>query len=210
MKYESLDQIKQMEVITPTEAVSKADSFRDMSNNQHKDAEKIIAPDFGCVVYFFEFCGKICSRGFVGRAKKPAFTFSFQTKERRDQHALDFFNKHIVKKKKKPTVARELKVGDVLSCSWGYDQTNIDYYLVTKLVGKSSVELVEIGSLKEFTECMQGTSIPDKDNIIGKPFVKRANGKNVKISSFQYASLKEPKNIAGCEIYTHDNWTAYA
>ena len=28
-----------------------------------------------------------------------------------------------------------LKVGDVLRSSWGYDQTNVDYYEVVELVG---------------------------------------------------------------------------
>ena len=36
------------------------------------------------------------------------------------------------------------KVGDIFYNSWGYDQTNIDYYKVKKLVGKASVILVPI------------------------------------------------------------------
>ena len=40
----------------------------------------------------------------------------------------------------------EIKVGDIFYTSWGYDQTNIDYYKVRKLIGKASVELVPIES----------------------------------------------------------------
>ena len=40
----------------------------------------------------------------------------------------------------------KIKEGDIFYSSWGYDQTNIDYYKVTKLIGKASVELVPIES----------------------------------------------------------------
>lgn len=40
--------------------------------------------------------------------------------------------------------APEPKIGDILYASWGYDQTNIDYYQVVA-VTKSSVRIREIG-----------------------------------------------------------------
>lgn len=40
----------------------------------------------------------------------------------------------------------KLEVNDILYSSWGYDQTNIDYYKVKKLVGKTMVEVVKIES----------------------------------------------------------------
>lgn len=41
------------------------------------------------------------------------------------------------------TESRKHTVGDILVCSWGYDQTNIDYYQVVG-VTKSSVKIREI------------------------------------------------------------------
>ena len=38
------------------------------------------------------------------------------------------------------------KVGDILEASGGYDQTNVDYYQVTGLIGKKMVEIREIGA----------------------------------------------------------------
>ena len=32
----------------------------------------------------------------------------------------------------------KIKVGDIFYRSWGYEQTNIDYYIVTKKIGKST------------------------------------------------------------------------
>jgi hypothetical protein len=38
------------------------------------------------------------------------------------------------------------KVGDILRCSWGYDQTNIDFYQVVAVVGKASVRIRKLTS----------------------------------------------------------------
>ena len=38
-----------------------------------------------------------------------------------------------------------MKVGDILYSSWGYDQTNIDYYVVTKVLSLDTVEIAEVG-----------------------------------------------------------------
>lgn len=40
------------------------------------------------------------------------------------------------------------KVGDILRCSWGYDQTNIDFYKVIAVPGKASVRLRMLGKCR--------------------------------------------------------------
>ena len=42
--------------------------------------------------------------------------------------------------------SRGMKVGDFLYSSWGYDQTNIDFYKVVGLVGKTMVEIMPVCS----------------------------------------------------------------
>ena len=37
-----------------------------------------------------------------------------------------------------------VKVGDIFNCSWGYDQTNEDFFQVVALVGKESVRVREV------------------------------------------------------------------
>jgi hypothetical protein len=56
------------------------------------------------------------------------------------------------------------KVGDILVSSWGYDQTNIDYFQVVRTSDKS-VWIREIESFKHPEEGLQGTCMPDKDNF---------------------------------------------
>ena len=43
-------------------------------------------------------------------------------------------------------MARELKVGDYLYESWGYDQTNVNFYKVVALAGKTSVKIIPVMS----------------------------------------------------------------
>ncbi len=73
-------------------------------------------------------------------------------------------------------IDRLLEVGDVLVASWGYEQTNVDYYLVTKLVGKRSVQLIEIGAKIVDSGDMTGKCVPDLDKKIGEPFTKLVSG----------------------------------
>lgn len=51
---------------------------------------------------------------------------------------------------KKPTTKKEkknkfgVKVGDYFSISWGYEQTNVDFFQVIALVGETSVKIREV------------------------------------------------------------------
>lgn len=205
----TLAEIKSAQPIEPTKAVKAADEWRDAVN---RDREKIIAPDYSCVVYFFDLAGQPCAIGYKGRAKQPALHLRYRSIERRDEQVAEWMNRMMKRKaeRRKPD-PRALAVGDVLRASWGYDQTNVDYYKVTRLVGKASVELVEIGQQREGCDhWMQGQCIPDKTNILSEPFVKRAQGDSVRICSVRYASKVEPTIVAGAEIYSADRWSSYA
>lgn len=56
-------------------------------------------------------------------------------------------------------------VGDVLVCSWGYDQTNVDYYKVTRRT-KASVWIVKVGQkvVPGSEGFMSESVLPDPDN----------------------------------------------
>ena len=48
------------------------------------------------------------------------------------------------KKKTKPINKYGVKVGDIFSASWGYEQTNVDFFQVIALIGTSSVRVREV------------------------------------------------------------------
>jgi hypothetical protein len=107
-----------------------------------------------------------------------------------------------------------VKLGDIFCCSWGYDQTNVDYYEVTKVMG-SMVEVREIGQQREDTAWLQGECAPAPGHFIGKPMRKRVNvcsgTPSIKVYSFAYAYRIEPlAEVAGAKVYEVSHWTAYA
>ena len=59
----------------------------------------------------------------------------------------------------------DLKIGDLFVNSWGYDQTNIDYYQVVKKT-KKTISVLPINSKIIEDGFMQGKSIPLKNNFV--------------------------------------------
>lgn len=56
-----------------------------------------------------------------------------------------------------------VKVNDIFYSSWGYEQTNIDFFQVVKVM-KKSVEIVPINQNKTYTGPMMGQTTPIKDS----------------------------------------------
>lgn len=105
-----------------------------------------------------------------------------------------------LKKKLEQETKAPLKVGDILYSSWGYDQTNIDWYQVVSVTksGKS----VKIRKLKDKKTSdgdlsMSGKTTPLKNKFDGKEMSKKIQmygGKPyVKIESYAHAYLWDGK-----------------
>ena len=85
-------------------------------------------------------------------------------------------------------------VGQIFVCSWGYGQTNVDYYKVIEVLNKSVV-IAPIGQTRNYTGSMQGECVPEPTKVGTKRITKRINsystkdGDNVflKINSFSTA-----------------------
>lgn len=115
----------------------------------------------------------------------------------------------------KRAAGHKLKPGDVLRSSWGYDQTNIDYYEVTKLIGTRMVEIRAIGaeSVNDGGLSMTGDCVPRPGHYIGEPMRKAVSdhdGQSVRIASYAHANKIEPREVAGVKVWPVDHWTAYA
>lgn len=59
------------------------------------------------------------------------------------------------------------KVGDLFYSSWGYDQTNIDFYQVTKVLNKS-IELTPIAGQAKYDQHMAGHTKPLPNQFTGE------------------------------------------
>jgi hypothetical protein len=171
--------------------------------------------DVGVVVYASDD-GLVCL-GFSGKKQKPDFHVRFKTKERATQYVSDWLaglqvrqQEMIARREERKAAPNPLKQGDILRCSWGYDQTNVDYYEVVSLIGKQTVEIREIACMSEETGSLQGVCVPKPGAYIGEPMRKRVNGEGVRINSFSWARKIEPKVIGGVKVFAPDAWSAYA
>lgn len=87
----------------------------------------------------------------------------------------------------------KIKIGDIFSCSWGYEQTNIDFYIVVGLAGKTMVNLQKIGLKYVETGQYSDLVTANPSEITGKRILRRKvydyDSPGVMISSFQWARL---------------------
>jgi len=87
-----------------------------------------------------------------------------------------------------------LQVGSILYTSWGHDQTNVEFYQVTKKEG-CTVELRELAQERKETGRMSGQCVPVPDHFIERrreeePIkIRRIGAGHIKISQCQTAWL---------------------
>lgn len=157
--------------------------------------EMITAED--AVIYTYTTSrGQLGAMVFHGKAAKPDWHYSFTTEAHRARKIAEYIECRKewaatkARYKAERTAPHTLKVGDILVSSWGYDQTNIDYYQVTRVPGAHSVEIRKIAAKSGPEEgFMTAYCTADRDNFIGEPMVKRANSTNsVSIASYASAS----------------------
>ena len=199
--------------------------------------------------WLYDYTGQAAGQKFVvmafrGKAGKPEFHYSYRTAEQREHKIAEFFAgiaAHQEYKAKQNAIANgphDVKPGDIFVCSWGYDQTNIDYYQCVALVGSTMMEVREIGCQSEGTAWLQGKSVPLPNSWLTESYggeegekYKAEHGRyprrekaslRVKISlcngepSFRVASyasayrMKPETVIAGKPIFREHHWTAYA
>lgn len=140
---------------------------------------------------------RLVARGFIGKAKKAAFSYRFHSAEKMHGYVEDFFaaqelrckykeTKKLLNKAKKDEFVAQLNVGTIVYTSCGYDQTNVDFYEVVEVKG-SKVTLRGID--KEITEdgniSGQAIAVPGAYNGDEKSYIVRNN--YIKISSYKYA-----------------------
>ena len=124
------------------------------------------------------FANHCVAMGFKGTAYKPFFHYRFKNIEQR----IDFINRQIETLKsyeserkasrKSPPASDYFMIGDVLYTSWGYDQTNVDWYQVTKVKGKS-IWLRKIAeNSSDAGNCSSGYTQPRRNLFIGGEFRK--------------------------------------
>jgi len=118
------------------------------------DARLVAGDEDRTCVYFYESNrGHLYAVGYWGRSQKPAFHFRYDDEEARIRQRDSFMAgwiDHLDRKQQKAAAKKafrtSLEPGSILVSTWGYDQTNVDFYLVTE-VSKTgrSVKVSKLG-----------------------------------------------------------------
>lgn len=133
---------------------------------------------------------------FAGKSQKPAWHYKFNSVEEMKgrinqsiKSLMDYEDRKIVRKEKM-TQPTTLKEGDILYSSWGWEQTNIDFYQVTKILGKRNVEITQISQSNDTTDMPydQGKTMPIPHRFVGQPIKKVVkNGNSVTLTNYASA-----------------------
>ena len=79
---------------------------------------------------------KLAACAFIGKQSKPAWHFNFKDEAARELKVREFFANlaaHQLRKaewRKERNAPHTLKLGAIIVNSWGYEQTNVDWYVV--------------------------------------------------------------------------------
>jgi hypothetical protein len=158
-----------------------------------KNLKQVEITDEG-IVYFDKFGGDWFAQGFSGRRCKPDFFKQYKKKSDMHNAIKVFFQGLEANKKYKEERKRQragsaenfiaaLRPGAILYDTWGYDQTNVEFFEVKEVDGHR-VTLHEIGHDDiEQTSWCSCKVIPKKGVYIGEPIVKIVKSDCVKIDS---------------------------
>lgn len=137
--------------------------------------------------------------GFIGKQCKPVFNYSFRTAAAREQHVREFFagqlkrQNMMASRRVQQNAPHTLKVGAIIVNSWGYDQTNVDWYAVVRTtehyvwLRKIEAEAVRDGGISSMAgtctvhiDCSNPNPSTWGVRFIGEDVTKhKASGKNV-------------------------------
>lgn len=134
------------------------------------------------------YANGLAAIGYAGKAAKPSFHYIFRDESRRDQFIAQWYAGQVARfaektrrQQERKEYAHNLTVGSIIVNSWGYEQTNIDFYEVVKVPSSKSVVLRPIGSnlVEDGAQGMSGRVTPRPGKFTSeKTYTKRVSPGN--------------------------------
>jgi len=176
--------------------------YRPSPNNADNIRMRTYDDITGSEVYTYDRNGKPCAMVFGGRRSKPDWRFRFFSEDHRDKKISEWLEcrryraESKAKRKTERAKAHDFKPGQLFYISWGYDQTNIDYYMLTETRGKTQGYIVPISQATVRTSTGADYVKPDPDCIrqydvllgINKSDSERGKWKRLKATTSDYGS----------------------
>ena len=150
----------------------KTDTYR------HRPAglDETLTDAFGIEVYFSESALKAIF--YAGKSSKSWWFYRFKTLDEMIKRIYESVDRHIERENEKIQGRAEQKkamsifkasdyfnVGDIIVNSWGYEQTNVDFYQVTEVLNKKIRVRKISGEIVRATGSMSADVMPVKDSF---------------------------------------------
>ncbi len=168
----------------------------------------------GAEIWRFEDGSRYLLKVFGGKRRKPDEFVSFKSPEFREAYLRRWLEGQRENQKAKAKRAAErtgytaLKVGDVLYASWGYEQTNVNFYQVVARRGKRDIQVRPIAQESVYNTRGGSESVValpdnfrDHDGLLdngnndggGAPTWKRARRDSIYLTDYADAYLWDGK-----------------
>ena len=175
-------------------------------------------------IEIFADLNRLCAIGFAGRRNNADFRYRFSNLERLNQYVAEYAQRirgnaqyRAQQRAQRVEANRQVvvNVGDIFRSSWGYEQTNIDYYQVVAVRGRM-IDVRPISQLREGNGCPdQGYCVPVPNSFVGdavSSYRAQGDAENAYFRVASYANayrINPVANVAGVPIYEQSHWTAY-
>lgn len=145
--------------------------------------------------------------GYQGRKIKPSFHYRFDSPAQREKHIAKFLEScrklnevRAERRQSRKFESNPCEVGQIFVSTWGYEQTNVDFYQVTEVKGMSVIIRSIRSRVTRYTGDMSNyvTALPDE--FLGSPMLKRISRgydgqPHISLSSYSSAGLWDGKEM---------------
>lgn len=145
------------------------------------------------------FWSAIC---YTTKSFKHTWFYRFKDEQQmveRMNNTISIFNENrdrVEKNRQERFKPHTLKINDILYCSWGYDQTNIDFYKIKELIGKNKVKVVSMS--KDYISGDGSSNIvkPDQESKNVSTYLVDGKYNSIRIHSFASARKWDGKPLS--------------
>lgn len=165
---------------------------------------------------------KPCARVFFGKQSTPVVRCYYRSEAERESAVTRAFAgrrewkaRNVEAQAKRKAFIPTFKVGDIFRTSWGYDQTNVEFFEIVEIKKKMAVlrglkqARVETSSMVGICAPLPGDFIAE-DKYDGAPITRLMQDGRIKIDDVRTAWPVEKETVAGVEVVKTSSWTAYA
>lgn len=185
-----------------------------MKNRHIPDGYLAYTPDgvnHGTLVSCFFNKDRMTAMMFIGKQSKSTWHFKFPSIEALDKKFHETWNRvenwelmKVERKEQRKKEVLEVKVGDLFVSSWGWEQTNVDFYQCVATKGKRTFVIREIASKMSNRATGNGMAcfkIPVKDAFLDPEKYPPLTKSSLKLNSYSSLSKTTEESEHYCSWY---------